>query len=262
MNALCLVQPFVDAITFCIASESHPSADEIPTEGWGYFVDAYFHDGSFHLTFGPVALLFGAIAFFGWLAWWSRLSTWGTGDYETVEATLKIGEIGEVKIAPNYEARQIAYQAWVELSTRKIGLPFDPDHDVIIEVYDSWHKAFGEIRNLAKGIPAHRIEHSEDVRKLVELMFKVLNEGLRPHLTRWQAEFRRWYERAKANPENAEQSPQAIQRGFGQYVALTEELREIQSAMVQYRNFLLEVVDGRKSQRRPEGFAKNTESKI
>ena len=202
-----------DNVLHCvrIASVGQPNRDG----GLGLLRRCFFHDGSFHLTFGPVALLFGAIAFFGWLAWWSRLSTWGTGDYETVEATLKIGEIGEVKIAPNYEARQIAYQVWVELSTRKIGLPFDPDHDVIIEVYDSWHKAFGEIRNLAKGIPAHRIERSEDVRKLVELMFKVLNEGLRPHLTRWQAEFRRWYGGQRRTRKTQSNLPRRSNAGSG-----------------------------------------------
>jgi hypothetical protein len=256
MNASCLAQRSVDTIAFLIAAGAQPSANPLPTEatnGWGYLVDASFHDGSFHLTFGPIAVLFGAIVFFGWLAWWSPWRAWRFGDYEVVKTTLKIAEIGEVEIAPNREARQIAYQAWVELSTRKIGLPFDPKHDLIVEVYDSWHQAFGELRDLAKSIPAHRIERSEDARRLVELMIKVLNEGLRPHLTRWQAEFRLWYERAKANPRNAGNTPQSIQRGFAQYTALTEDLQEIQSAMVKYREFLLDVAEGRNRRPRAGG---------
>jgi hypothetical protein len=255
MNASCLAQRSVDTIAFLIAAGAQPSANSLPTEatnGWGYLVDASFHDGSFHLTFGPIAVLFGAIVFFG-LAWWSPWRAWRFGDYEVVKTTLKIAEIGEVEIAPNREARQIAYQAWVELSTRKIGLPFDPKHDLIVEVYDSWHQAFGELRDLAKSIPAHRIERSEDARRLVELMIKVLNEGLRPHLTRWQAEFRLWYERAKANPRNAGNTPQSIQRGFAQYTALTEDLQEIQSAMVKYREFLLDVAEGRNRRPRAGG---------
>jgi hypothetical protein len=72
----------------------------------------------------------------------------------------------------------------------------------------------------------------------------VLNVGLRPHLTRWQAEFRRWYERAKTNPANAARSPQAIQRDFGQYAELTEDLQRILSAMVKYTDILSDLAEG------------------
>ena len=44
--------------------------------------------------------------------------------YEINEAEIGIG-IGKIKIKPNYEDTQIAYKLWVEMSTRKIGLPID-----------------------------------------------------------------------------------------------------------------------------------------
>jgi hypothetical protein len=254
MNTLCLAQRFVDSIAFLIAAGEHPSAAPSPgeaaTRGWDYLIEASFHNGSFHLTFGPMALVVGAIVFFGWLAWWCPRIGWRFGDYEVGETTLKFLEIADVKITPNHETRQIAYQAWIELSTRKIGLPFDPNQDVITEVYDSWFKAFGVIRDLAKSVPAHRIERSENTRMLVEHMIKVLNVGLRPHLTRWQAEFRRWYRREEANPANAAKSPQAIQCGFGQYAELTEDLARIQSAMIEYSNTLLDLAKGAEEPRR------------
>jgi hypothetical protein len=75
-------------------------------------------------------------------------------------------------------------------------------------------------------------------------MINVLNVRLRPHLTRWQAEFRRWYERAKANPANAARSPQAIQRDFGQYAELTEDLQRIHSAMEEYIKILSNLAEG------------------
>jgi len=254
MNTQCLAQHFVDTMAFLIAAGEHPSAipsaDEIATRGWDYLIEVSSHDGSFHLSFGPMALMVGVIVFFGWLAWWPPRNSWKFGDYEVGEVTLKIFEIAEVKVTANHETKQIAYQAWVELSTRKIGLPFDPNQDVITEVYDSWFKAFEVIRDLAKSIPAHRIERSENTRKLVEHMIDVLNVGLRPHLTRWQAEFRRWYKRAKANPSNAARSPQAIQRDFGQYAELTEDLQRIQSAMVKYTDILLDLVEGAEGPRR------------
>jgi hypothetical protein len=207
-------------------------------------IDTSFHDGTLHVVFGPVALLFTAALFFGWFAWWYRSSSLKWDTWEPVEANLKLGEIGDVKIAPNYETRQIAYQVWVELSTRKIGLPFDPDNDVIIEVYDSWHNAFTEIRSLLKTIPIHRADRSNETQRLVDLMIEVLNRGLRPHLTAWQARFRTWYKQAEASPESKGISPQVIQRQFPEYADLTRDLQKVQSGMVEYIEFLSKLARG------------------
>src|SRR5258706_7705929 len=70
--------------------------------------------------------------------------------WKVEEANIKLGGMGDVKIKPDYEDMQIAHKAWAELSTRKAGLEFDEDHDVITEVYDSWYKLFGEMRDLVK----------------------------------------------------------------------------------------------------------------
>jgi len=231
-----------------LSESGEPSSSPLPAEhgatNWGYLIDTSFHDGSLHVVFGPLALFFALALFFGWLAWWYRVSNLKLTTWEPVEATLKIGEIGEVKIAPNYDVRQIAYQVWVELSTRKVGLPFDPNNDVIIEVYDSWRNAFTEIRGLLKTIPVHRVDRSKETQKLVELIIDVLNRGLRPHLTRWQARFRSWYHQAAASPESKGLPPQLIQHHFPEYADLTRELQEVQSGMVEYIEFLSKVARG------------------
>jgi hypothetical protein len=231
-----------------LSESGEPSPSPLPDEqgatNWGYLIDTSFHNGALHVIFGPVALLFALALFFGWLAWWYRSTNLKWTTWEPVEANLKIGEIGDVKIAPNYNSRQIAYQVWVELSTRKVGLPFDPDNDVIIEVYDSWRNAFTEIRSLLKTIPIHRVDRSNETQKLVELIVDVLNRGLRPHLTRWQARFRSWYKEAEASPENKGMPPQTIQRKFPEYEALKRDLQEVQSGMVQYTEFLSKVARG------------------
>jgi hypothetical protein len=223
---------------------SSPSPEEHGPKNWGYLVDTSFHNGALHVIFGPVALLFVIAIFFGWLAWWYRLSNQKWTTWEPVEVNLKIGEIGDVKIAPNYETRQIAYKAWVELSTRKIGLPFDPNNDVIIEIYDSWHSAFTEIRNLLKTIPIQRFDRTRETRTLVELMITVLNRGLRPHLNRWQARFRTWYQQAAASPESKGVPPQLIQSRFAEYEDLKRDLQKVQSEMVEYIQFLSNVARG------------------
>lgn len=105
------------------------------------------------------------------------------------EVNLGIGDTS-VKLVYNKKDQEIAYKLWVELSTRKIGLPFDQENDVISEVYNSWYDFFKIARELLKEIPVSRLPYSNDLIKLTE---KVLNTGLRPHLTMWQAKFRKWY---------------------------------------------------------------------
>ena len=54
------------------------------------------------------------------------------------EVELGIGN-QKLKIKPNYQTKQVAYKLWVELNTRKLGLPIDENNDVISEIYDSWY---------------------------------------------------------------------------------------------------------------------------
>ena len=75
---------------------------------------------------------------------------------EIDEAEIGIGD-QKIRLKPNEVDRQIAYQVWVELSTRKIGLEIDPDHDVISEIYDSWYSFFSVTRELIKDVPATKI---------------------------------------------------------------------------------------------------------
>lgn len=137
---------------------------------------------------------------------------------------------GTVTIRPDHEVIRIAHQAWVELVTRKVGLPFDEENDVIVEVYNSWYEVFREIRALAKGIPAEKMRTSEDANLLVQTLIETLNNELRPHLTRWQAKFRKWYG-SVSNQEGG--SPQEIQRMYPEYSALVSDLKRVNDRMVQ-----------------------------
>lgn len=116
---------------------------------------------------------------------------------------------------------RITHQAWIELVTRKAALPFDSDYDVITDVYDSWYVLFGELRELAKSVPAERIRDHGSTKELVDALVKALNDGLRPHLTKWQARFRAW-ERLAADSTTA--SPQHLQRQYPEYDELLRDL--------------------------------------
>ncbi len=107
------------------------------------------------------------------------LSRVGIADYEIDEAELGIGD-QKIKLRPNVVDKQIAYKIWVELSTRKIGLPIELDNDVISEVYDSWFSFFSVTRELIKDVPVSKFQRKE-TEMIIRLSIDVLNYGLRPH---------------------------------------------------------------------------------
>src|SRR5699024_12613866 len=98
---------------------------------------------------------------------------------------INIANIGSVSIEKNRDISKIAHKAWVEIMTRKVGLLFEEDKDVIVEVYNSWYALFGIIRELLKEIEPRKKD--TEIEKLEDILIKTLNYGLRPHLTNWQA---------------------------------------------------------------------------
>jgi len=153
-------------------------------------------------------------------------------DFEINEATIGLGD-HRLKLKPNDTDRQIAYAIWVELSTRKLGLPIDPDHDVIHEIYDSWYTFFGLTRGLMKDLPVHKIRHS-DTLDVVDLALRVLNDAMRPHLTQWQARYRHWYDAAKG--EYPDLTPQKLQRRFPEAEAQMADLLRVNAQLMAFRS--------------------------
>lgn len=162
---------------------------------------------------------------------------------EINEAEFGLGD-HKIKLRPNTMDLQIAYKIWVELSTRKIGLPIDLDHDVISEVYDSWYGFFSVTRDHIKEVPATRFRR-KDTERIIHLSIEVLNSGVRPHLTRWQARFRRWYEHELMMEDNLVIDPQDIQKKFPQYEELVEDLRVVNSRLILYRQKLHQLLTGK-----------------
>lgn len=152
------------------------------------------------------------------------------------EATIGIGN-STVTIKYDGCIKEIAYKIWIELTTRKIGIKFDEKYDVITEVYDSWYEAFKVIRALLADVPASRIN---DAQGLIDLTTKVLNTGLRPHLTMWQAKYRAWYSSALTDATIA---PQEIQKTYPEYQLLVEDLKKTNEIMIKYADELKRLID-------------------
>ena len=147
---------------------------------------------------------------------------------EISEAVIGIGK-SSIKIKCDKRVQGIAYKIWIELKTRKIGIMFEEDQDVITEVYDSWYEAFKIIRKQLEEIPEERIG---DAKELIDIVLKVLNDGLRPHLTKWQAKYRAWYKKEKE--KNQDMTPQEIQKMYPEYQELVSDLKKTNEIMINF----------------------------
>lgn len=146
------------------------------------------------------------------------------------------------KVQRNDENLFIANRIYIELTTRKAAIPIDEENDVIEEVYDSWYKLFGLIRDEIKTLPGRYLKSHDPTIALIGLTTKILNEGLRPHLTEHQAKFRKWYEQEKAKNESI--SPQELQRRYPDYVNLIASMKQVNQTLIQYSNELNKLIRG------------------
>lgn len=186
-------------------------------------------------VFGLVLSVLVAVLIIRWM-----LSRAGIADYEIDEAEFGIGD-QKIKLRPNLVDKQIAYKIWVELSTRKIGLPIELDNDVISEVYESWFSFFSVTRELIKDVPVSKFQRKE-TEMIIRLSIDVLNHGLRPHLTQWQARYRRWYERELSASGNNDVEPQALQKKYPRYEELSNDLLAVNERLIGYRSRMYRII--------------------
>jgi len=187
------------------------------------------------VVLSPIILLITILLFAGW-----RLvlkSSRFTENLEIDEAEIGIGS-GKIKVKPNYGDMQIAYQLYVELSTRKIGLKIDFDEDSLIEVYNSWYEFFKITRSHIKELPAHKIRENKTTKAIVKVAIEVLNEGLRPHLTKWQSRFRKWYEINSIEKDHVHKSPQELQKEFPEFNKMKEDMQKVNKQLIEYRKVM------------------------
>jgi len=139
----------------------------------------------------------------------------------------------------------IANRIFIELITRKAAIPYEDDKDVIIEVYDSWYKLFGVVRDEIKSVPGHYLKSHDPTTALIGLTTKILNDGLRPHLTEYQAKFRKWYDNEIQNTSSKGLTPQEIQRKYPDYDTLITDIKKVNKILIDYANELNKLIKGK-----------------
>lgn len=182
-----------------------------------------------------------------WLMFGKRLKQRLGGKFfvSKVKIKVKVGNVEfEEEISRSFQNIRVANRIYIELVTRKAAIPFDEDNDVVKEVYESWYTLFGIIRNEIKDVPGEFLINHEGTDKLIELTTDILNKGLRPHLTKYQARFSKWYQEQLMDQANQGKNPQDIQKMYPDFQHLIEDLKDINQILVTYSGELKKLVKG------------------
>ena len=165
-----------------------------------------------------------------------------------VELTFKTGNLNaKYIIERNFKNIEIAYKIYIELITRKAAIKIEKEKDVIIEIYDSWYELFKIIRKELKSFSGELIYENEKSGELITLIIDVLNLGLRPHLTEYQAKFRKWYLNKLLEEEEKEikerRAPQEIQKEYPDYDKLINSLLSVNELLIEYSQNLKTIIN-------------------
>lgn len=161
--------------------------------------------------------------------------------YNLVKLDIKLGNVGSAEFRPNKTDLQIAHKIWTELITRKAAIPIDQENDIIEEIYDSWYALFQKVREFISEIPAELIRKNKSTKEIIRIATQTLNEGLRPHLTMWQARFRTWSSSKK--DKMMDMTPQEFQKEYPQYKDLIDDLLKVNAQLMQYAQELKKIID-------------------
>lgn len=145
-------------------------------------------------------------------------------------------------IIRNYTNVEIAHRIYIELITRKAAIPIDEDHDVIVEVYNSWYTLFELTRSELKSISGRLLIENNTSNQLVVLLTDILNKGLRPHLTEYQAAFRKWYAEELEKKTSRGNSPQQIQKKYKDYKKLIISMKDVNLLLLKYQEQLSKII--------------------
>jgi len=163
-----------------------------------------------------------------------------------VEFTYELGGASiKYEIKRNFINVEVAHKIYVELITRKAALEIEENKDVIEEVYNSWYNLFKITRDELKNITGDILSNDNSTNDLENLLTDILNKGLRPHLTEYQAKFRKWYTEELEKNENKGKSPQDIQRNFTEYKELIISMKNVNSLLIKYAGELNRIIKGK-----------------
>lgn len=194
-----------------------------------------------------IVIMFGVYLLINYIVRFINKKSDSFVSFETIKFDKGIS--GEFKIYRNYKNIEIAHKIYIELITRKAAIPIDEENDVIVEVYNSWYELFKVTRDEIKTMDGKFLSKDKS-KEIMSLATEVLNQGLRPHLTTYQAKFRKWYneELQKENENKTYNTPQQIQQKCEYYNELINDIKRVNNILIEYKDNLHLIIYGKSKQ--------------
>lgn len=164
---------------------------------------------------------------------WNPFGRRGRAPARLQSVTVNIPYAGSATFVPDETEIKAAWSLFVEISTRVPIQSIDPEYGSIREALTSIYSLFGETRRiLAQAGPS--VAHGKD--SLAPLAIAVLNNGLRPFLTKWHSELQA-YERKRTSDKSVVE----YERDWAKFDECMTTLRELQENLDRYRTELLKL---------------------
>ncbi|PZO61260.1 MAG: hypothetical protein DCF15_00325 [Phormidesmis priestleyi] len=138
--------------------------------------------------------------------------------------------IGGVEMEPDSTERDAAWELYVELVTRVAVQSLNPQKGLVREAMNSLYSLFGSTRQiLRKAGPGVGASHDS----VGGIAIAVLNNGLRPFLSKWHPLLQEWEEQKIDGV-----SPQAHERAWDKEMTARGELDALRSDLAKYAEAL------------------------
>lgn len=135
--------------------------------------------------------------------------------------------------------RVAAWKIYSQIKTRVAAVKFDPDVDSAMAVHDSLYKLFDIIREQITMIPIERIMKDKSD-NTVKFYLSILNDGIRPHLSKWHIPLKQYIENEKI--KNKELSIIEIEKKYPQREELIRSIHDMNERMDSFSEQLLKIV--------------------
>ena len=138
--------------------------------------------------------------------------------------------------------RQAAWKIYTQLKTRVAAVDFNEDYDSLYLTHQSLNKIFDLVRNEIGSIPIERIQKDKSD-QMVNFYTSILNDGIRPHLSKWHLPVSQWVESQKALHPSL--SFVELEKTFPQRKEALESVKLMNKRMATYADQLLAIVKAR-----------------
>lgn len=159
----------------------------------------------------------------------------------SINAPFGLGQIEFERETLSNKELDIAWKIYVQLATRKAAIEIDENEDSIEDIYNSWYELFTTTREYLTEMPAIELRGNQNAQKIVSLAVDVLNKGLRPHLTKWQKKYKKWYNQAANTQEHKNKDPQEIQKYFPEFNDLVKDMKNVNHGLMKYAEELKKI---------------------